>query len=95
MLNEEAAVERFLGKLLEGDRALFDKIDGSITINDGPGLQEWRGRFWLPEGSPVEPGGVYCPRRDDGRAGELFVDHLEPGAAGGDLAGFEGNSQFE
>ncbi len=51
---------QLLGKLLEGDRILFDKIEGSIAIKDGPGLQEWRGQFWLPEGSPVEPGGKYC-----------------------------------
>jgi len=88
-------MERFVGKLLEDDRMLLDKIAGSSTIKDGPGLQEWRGRFWLPEGSPVEPGGKYCLIRDDGRAGALNVDRFEPGAAGGDRAVFEGNSRFE
>jgi len=88
-------MERFLGKLLQGDRTLFDEIEGSITIKEWPGLQEWRGRFWLPEGSPVEPGGKYCLVRDDGRAGELIVDRLEPGAAGGDFAVFQGTSRFE
>ncbi len=67
---------------------LFDKIEGSITIKDEPGLQEWRGRFWLPEGSPVEPGGNYSLVRDDGRAGEPIVDRSESGTAGGDLAVF-------
>jgi len=88
-------MERLVGKLLEDDRILFDKIEGSITIKEGPGLQEWRGRFWLPEGSPVEPGGKYCLIRDDGRAGALIVNCFEPAAAGGDLAVFEGNSRFE
>jgi len=88
-------MERLAGKLLEGDRTLFDKIEGSITIKDGPCLQEWRGRFWLPEGSQVERGGKYCLIRDDGRAGALIVDRFEPGAAGGEFAVFEGNSRFE
>jgi len=88
-------MEHVRGKLPEGDRILFDEIEGSITIKDGPGLQEWRGQFWLPEGSPVEVGGEYCLVRDDGRAGALIVDRFEPGPAGGDLAVFEGNSRFE
>ncbi|MGO9921607.1 MAG: hypothetical protein ACLQIB_43805 [Isosphaeraceae bacterium] len=91
----ESAMERFPGKLLQGDRILFDEIEGAITIKDSPGLQEWRGRFWLPEGSPVEPGGKYCLVRDDERAGELILECLEPGAAEGDLAAFEGNCRFE
>jgi len=86
---------RLLGKLLEGDRIIFDEIEGSITIKDGAGLQEWRGEFWVPEGSPVQAGGEYSLIRDDGRAGALIVDHFDPGAAGGDFAVFEGNSRFE
>jgi hypothetical protein len=94
ILNEQTAMEHLLGKLLQGDRTGFDMIEGSIKIKDGPGLQEWRGRFWLPQGSPVEPGGNYCLVRDDGRAGKLIVDRLEPGAARGDLAVFQCNSRF-
>ena len=88
-------MEHLLGKLLQGERISFDEIEGAITIKDSPGLQEWRGRFWLPEGSPVEPGGKHYLARDDGRAGELIVDRLEPGAAGCYLAIFQGNSRFE
>ena len=32
------------------------RIKASITIKEGPGLQQqWRGRFWLPESDRVEP----------------------------------------
>jgi hypothetical protein len=88
-------MERLRGRLLEGDRTLFDEIEGDIAIEEGPGLQEWRGQFWLPESSPVRPGGKYCLIRDDGRAGEVIVDRFEPVAAGGALAVFRGNSRFE
>jgi hypothetical protein len=88
-------MERFRGKLMDGDRILFDEIEGSIAIREGPGLQQWRGRFWLPDGAQVRPGDRYCLIRDDGRAGELTVESSWPGASGGHIAVFEGNSRFE
>jgi hypothetical protein len=88
-------MERLRGKLMDGDRILFDAIEGSITIKEGPGLQEWRGRFWLPAGGQVQPGRKYCLLRDDGRAGELLVESFESPATGGDVALFQGNSRFE
>ena len=48
-------MERFRGQLLDGDRTLFDEIEGSIAIEEGPGLQEWRGQFWLPESARSGP----------------------------------------
>ena len=80
---------------MDGDRGLLDEIKGSIATAEGPGLQEWRGRFWLPDGAQVRPGDRYCLIRDDGRAGELVVQSSGPGAAGMRVAVFEGNSRFE
>ena len=88
-------MERFRGKLMDGDRVLFDEIEGSIAIKEGPGLQEWQGRFWLPDGAQVRPGDRYCLIRDDGRAGELVVQSSGPDANGLHVAVFEGNSRFE
>ena len=88
-------MERFRGQLMDGDLVLPDGIEGSIAIKEGPGLQEWRGRFWLAESSPVQPGGRYCLIRDDGRAGELTVESSGPDATGVQVAVFEGNSRFE
>jgi hypothetical protein len=88
-------VERLRGKLLDGDQVVFDEIEGSIAIKEGPGLQEWRGRFSLPDGSWVEPGRKYCLLRDDGRAGRLIVESFGPGATGRDVVEFHGDSRFE
>ncbi len=88
-------MERFRGQLMDGDRVLLDEIEGSIAIKEGPGLQEWRGQFWLPDGDQVQPGDRYCLIHDDGRAGELIVASSEPIATGGHVAVFEGNSRFE
>ncbi len=88
-------MERFRGQLTDGDRILLDEIEGSIAIKEWPGLQEWRGRFWLPESSPVQPGGKYGLIRDDGRAGERVMESSGPGATGGHVAVFEGHSRFE
>jgi hypothetical protein len=88
-------MERLEGKLLDGDQVLFGEIEGSITIEEGPGLPEWRGRFWLPDGGRVEPGRTYGLIRDDGRAGERIVESFGPDATGGDVAVFQGNSRLE
>ena len=88
-------MERFRGQLMDGNRVLLDEIEGPIAIKEGPGLQEWRGRFWLPDDAMVRPGRRYCLLRDDGRAGELIVASSVPAATGGHLAEFEGNSRFE
>jgi hypothetical protein len=74
---------------------LFEEIEGSITIEEGTGLQQWRGRFWLPDSDRVEAGHRYCLMGDDGRAGELVVDNFGPGGIGGDVAVFRGKSRFE
>ena len=85
---------RLLDRLLKGDRTLFDVVDGSSTIKGLPGLQEWRGPFWLPESSPVEPGGNHCLVRDDGRAGELIVDRFEIRCRWGRSRGVPGQQPF-
>jgi hypothetical protein len=69
--------------LLDGDQVLFGEIEGSITIVEGSGLPEWRGRFWLPEGGRVQLGGKSGLIRDDGRAGERIVESFGPDATGG------------
>jgi hypothetical protein len=88
-------MESFRGELIDGDRALLDQIEGSITIEEGTGLQEWRGRSWLPEIGRFRPGAKYCLVHDDERAGELIVERSGPAATGGHVAVFEGNSRFE
>jgi hypothetical protein len=77
------------------DQVLFDEIERSLTIEEGPGLPEWRGRSWLPEGGRVEPGRTYGLIRDDGRAGERIVESFGPDGTGGDVAVFQGNSRLE
>jgi hypothetical protein len=88
-------LERLEGKLLDGDQVLFGEIERSITIEEGTGLPEWRGRFWLPEGGRVEPGRTYGLIRDDERAMERIVESFGPDATGEDVAVFQGNSRLE
>src|SRR4051794_2747966 len=91
IIDEETTLERLGGKLLDGDQVLFGEIEGSNTTEEGTGLSEWRGRFWLPEGGRVEPGRTYGLIRDE-RARERIVESFGPDATGGDVAGFPGNS---
>ena len=84
---------RLRGPLLGGDRTLFDEVEGSIAIEEGPGLQEWRGQFWLPESSPVRPGGKYGLIRDDGR-GRADRGSLRTGCRRGRPRGVPGQQPF-
>jgi hypothetical protein len=83
-------MERFRGQFLDGDRGLLDEIEGSITIKEWPGVPEWRGRFWLPESSRIQPGGRSGPIRDAGRAGERLMAPSDPGATGAARRGVRG-----
>ena len=47
------------GKLPDDDRILFGEIQGSVTIKARPGLEEWRGRLWLPSDHRAQPGGKF------------------------------------
>lgn len=67
---------RLQSKLLDADQVPFDDIERWTPINGRPGLDEWRGRFWLPDGDRVDPTRKYCLIRDDGRTGEMVVDQF-------------------
>jgi hypothetical protein len=88
-------MERFRGKLMGGDRVLFDKINGSMPIQDAPGLQEWRGRYWLPDSSQVRSGGKYCLIPDHAPAGALIAASAGRHSTEKQLVMFEGNRRFE
>jgi hypothetical protein len=63
-------------KLLDDEKLSFGDIKGSSPIKESPGLDEWRGRFWLPDGNLVDPTRKHCLIRDDGRAGEMLMDQF-------------------
>ncbi len=88
-------MERFRGKLMDGDRVLFDAINGSIAIKDGPGLQEWRGRYWLPESSPVQSGGKHCLIPDVAPAAALIAASAGRHSTERQLVMFNGSRRFE
>jgi hypothetical protein len=71
-------MERSRGQLLDGERILFDQVEGPIAIKKTPSIGEWPGRFWLPADDRVESRRNDCLTGGDGRAGELTVDCFEP-----------------
>jgi hypothetical protein len=75
-------MERFRGRLMDGDRILLDEDEGSVANDEGSVLQDWRGRFWLPDGALVRPGDKYCLIRNDGRDGGLSVESSGPRVTG-------------
>jgi hypothetical protein len=87
ILGEKSFMKRFRGQSLDGDRGLLDGIEGSITIPKWPGVPEWRGRYWLPESSRIQPRGGSDPTRD---AGERLVAFSDPGAPGAARRGVRG-----
>jgi hypothetical protein len=63
-------------KLLDDGQLSFDHIGGSTPIKESSGLNEWRGRSWLPDGNRVDPARKHCLTRDDGRAGKMVMDQF-------------------
>jgi hypothetical protein len=80
---------------MDSERLLLGGIEGSITMKEWPGIPEWRGRFWLPDGAQVEPGGKNCLIRDDGGARQLFAESFASEAAETDVAVIKDRSRFE
>ena len=70
------------GKFVDGDPLRFDPVEGSNAIQEWPGVPEWRGRFWLPDSSPVQAGGKFCLIPDDRHPAEPIVEGARPRAAG-------------
>jgi hypothetical protein len=53
MLNEEPAHASLPVPFLGGERFALDETEDSVASEERPILQEWRGRFWLPDSSPM------------------------------------------
>ncbi len=75
-------MERLRVTMRDGDPLLFDQLEGSIAIQESPGIPEWRGRFWLPDSSPVQLGGRFCLIPDTGQPRGPIVEGSGPGAVG-------------
>jgi hypothetical protein len=72
----DTSMARLQSKFLDGDQTAFDDIERWNPNNERSGLDEWRGRFWLPDGDRVDPTRKHCLRRDDGRAGQVLMDQF-------------------
>jgi hypothetical protein len=78
----------------DSDQLRFGVIEESISMKEWPGIPEWRGRFWLPDSSQVQPGGKNCLVRDDGGARQLFAECFAPGATRTDVASSRDGALF-
>jgi hypothetical protein len=90
--------ERFRGRLLAGDRALHEHIEGFLKTRQrsGGAVGEWTGYFDVPEGllEPVVDGNRYRIVLIDGRSGTVNV-HVSPAEDGGNVrAQFHGTGTF-
>jgi hypothetical protein len=75
-VKEDASMPQFQSKLLDADQIPFDDMKRWTSIKERAGLDDWRGRFWLPDGDRVDTTRKYRLIRDDGRTGEMVMDQL-------------------
>jgi len=73
---EDTSMPRLQSKLLDTDQVPSEHIEGLTPIKESSSLDEWRGRFWLPDGDRVDPTRKYCLVGHDGRAGEMIMDNF-------------------
>jgi hypothetical protein len=75
-VKEDTNMPRLQSKLLDADQSPFDDMKRWTPIKERAGLDDWRGRFWLPDGDRVDTTRKYCLIRDDGRTGEIVMDQF-------------------
>ncbi len=85
-------MERVRGKILDGEKVVFDNVDIGIEIIEPPlsGIKTWYGAFTAEELSGVEPGGPYRLILEDGRSGNIRINKLK-GSSSRTTVLFEGN----
>jgi hypothetical protein len=82
-------MERFQGKLSEGDLVLLQKVEGLIEQKPGPS-SEWEGHFRLPESSigPVHVGKTYRLELEKGMSLNIVLNKIRHRAGADPIAEF-------
>jgi hypothetical protein len=75
-VNEDTSMPLLQSKLLDADQIPFDDIERWTLIKERAGLDDWRGRFWLPDGDRVDTTRKFCLIRDDGSVGEMIMEEF-------------------
>jgi hypothetical protein len=73
-------MNHFRGRLLDGGEVRLDPADVFIQVHgrqDGA-VTRWNGYLRLKPDAGLEPGDAFTLRLEDGRAGELRIDHVDP-----------------
>ncbi len=85
-------MERVRGKILDGEKVVFDNVDIGIEIIEPPlsGVKTWYGAFTVEGLSGVEPGGPYRLILEDGRSGNIRINKLKSSSSWTTVL-FEGN----
>jgi hypothetical protein len=92
----ELVMERFQGKLMRGDKLMFDGLMGTITQETGPrGAKTWSGFFTIPGGVPISPGGPFQLVLDDGRRGDIMIDNVAKITHRPTMVKFKGVGEFK
>ncbi len=69
----------FRGKLTKDGQSVAENIEGRLTIDPAPGGGEWwSGYCTLPAGQTVALEEVFDLVLDDGRAGKVRVERVNP-----------------
>jgi hypothetical protein len=87
-------MHHYRGKLLEGDAPRLDPANIYVQFDhptaQGP-VEGWRGYLLIASETDVKPGLMYQLRLEDGRAGRLVIDKLDPDESGKFRAYFVGH----
>jgi len=89
-------MHHFRGRLRSGDEdeMVLDPANAYVEYlgpQDGT-KPNWNGYLVVPDESAVETGGEYRLELEDGRSGDLIIDHIEADESGRYKAVFSGES---
>ncbi|RUL88527.1 hypothetical protein [Tautonia sociabilis] len=73
-------MHHFRGRLLDGATPCLEPANAYIEYlgpQDGS-KPNWNGYLLIGEGTDLRPGATYTLSLEDGRSGDLAIDHIEP-----------------
>ena len=73
-------MHHFRGKLFQGDKLCLDPANVYIDYDstEAEVTSNWSGYLLIRSEKDVVPGGIYTLKLEDGRAGQLRIDTLNP-----------------
>lgn len=89
-------MQRFSGKILDGNQILLENVKGVLFVNEPPtGIKSWQGTFDLPAGNNIDFDAPNHLELDDGRSGKILITRIQRNSSGITIVEFQGSGPLQ